>query len=712
MMTRFCVGTVFLCLATFWAVAGDDVVIADFEGRDYGDWKVSGKAFGKRPARGTLAKQMRVRGFKGEGLVNSYFGGDDSTGSLTSPPFRIERAYICFLIGGGKYPGETCVNLIIDGKTVRTATGLNGKPGGSEKLDWSFWDVSDYRDAEARIEIVDGRGGGLGHINVDHIVQSDEKPYRELERILRLTARYLNFPVKNGAEMRRITLQLGEESRYFDIELAEDAPDFWAFIDLAAYQGQEAVLGSKVGKDTSPTLLDSLVLAEAPQGMENLYREKHRPQFHFSSKRGWNNDPNGMVYSDGEYHLFYQHNPFGWRWGNMHWGHAVSTDLVHWKELPDALHPDALGTIYSGSAVVDHANTAGFQKADEAVIVAAYTSAGDHAPEPVPYTQSIAYSNDRGRSWTKYAGNPVLGHVAGANRDPKLLWHAPSRSWIMALYLDRNDFALYASPDLKTWEKTCDVVMPKTSECPDFFALGVDGDPGNTRWVFWGANGNYFIGSFDGRTFVPETEMQCVYSGGNAYAAQTFSDIPAEDGRRIQIAWLRQDTPEMPFNQMMSFPVELTLRSTESGVRMFAEPVRELALLEAESQTWTDEPLGADQNLLEAVQGELFRVQAEIEVDSASEIRFTLRGYDVRYQPKEQRLTVGESEAKLAPKDGVIQLEILVDRASIEVFADQGAAYFPMGHLFAGAETGLALSVDGGSAIARSLKVSTLSSAW
>ena len=264
--------------------------------------------------------------------------------------------------------------------------------------------------------------------------------------------------------------------------------------------------------------------------VDNLYQETYRPQFHFSAKENWLNDPNGLVYYKDEYHLFFQHNPTGIDWGNMTWGHAVSTDLLHWKQLPNAIEPDDLGTIFSGSAVVDWNNTSGFQTGTEKVLVAFYTSAGDYAAEKKAFTQSIAYSNDRGRTWTKYEGNPVIGHIEGHNRDPKVIWHEPTQRWVMALYLDGNKFALLGSTNLKEWAPLCEIEMPGVTECPDLFELPVDGNPENMKWVFWGGNGNYVIGSFDGTNFTKETEPLQSEWGRNGYAGQTWSDIPG--GRR------------------------------------------------------------------------------------------------------------------------------------------------------------------------------------
>ncbi len=199
--------------------------------------------------------------------------------------------------------------------------------------------------------------------------------------------------------------------------------------------------------------------------VSNLYNEKYRPQFHFTPRINWTNDPNGLVYYKGEYHLFFQHNPVGINWGNMTWGHAVSKDLMHWEQLDHAIEPDDLGTIFSGSAVVDWNNTSGFQMGKENVLVAFYTSAGEHAPVKVPFTQSIAYSNDRGRTWIKYEKNPVIGHIRAKNRDPKVVWYEPTKEWIMALYLDGNDFILLTSKNLKEWTKIQDIKFRIFSRC-------------------------------------------------------------------------------------------------------------------------------------------------------------------------------------------------------------------------------------------------------
>jgi fructan beta-fructosidase len=455
----------------------------------------------------------------------------------------------------------------------------------------------------------------------------------------------------------------------------------------------------------------SVVAAEPDSG--KLYNETYRPQFHFTPMKNWTNDPNGLVYYKGEYHLFFQHNPKGTNWGNMTWGHAVSTDLVHWKQLDHAIYPDDLGTIYSGSAAVDWNNTAGFQTGDEKVIVAFYTSAGEHAPKKVPYTQSIAYSNDRGRTWTKYEKNPIIGHIAGSNRDPKVIWHEPTKKWIMALFLDKEDYTLLSSTNLKEWTRICDIPPMGCGECPDIFELPIDGDEKNKTWVFWGGNGNYALGSFDGKTFKKESGAHLSKYGANDYAAQTFSDIPSDDGRRIQISWMRDGKyPNMPFNQQMSFPRVLTLRTTDQGVRLFMEPVKEIELLHEKEHVLSNVTLKPGENPLKDISGDLFHIVAEFEPGEAKTFGFDIRGHKVAYSVAEKTISALGKKAPLAVKDGKVTLELLVDRTSIEVFGNSGRIQMASCFLPKPANRKIGVFAEGGDAKIVSLKVYELKSAW
>ena len=446
---------------------------------------------------------------------------------------------------------------------------------------------------------------------------------------------------------------------------------------------------------------------------KRLYQETYRPQFHFTAKKNWLNDPNGLIYYNGEYHLFFQHNPSGIDWGNMTWGHAVSSDMVHWEQFPHAIEPDELGTIFSGSGVVDWDNTAGFQTGEENVLVVIYTSAGEFAPKETVYTQSIAYSNDSGRTWTKYENNPVLSNLTKGNRDPKVIWHNPTKKWVMALYLENNDFALFGSSNLKSWAKLSDVHLPDASECPDLFELPVDGNPDHTKWVFWGANGRHFIGTFDGEHFTAESDVLRTEHGANCYAAQTWSDIPSTDNRRLQIAWMSGGKyPDMPFNQQMTFPCELTLRTTDDGIRMFRKPVREIETIHKQRYSWNNQPLASTKNLLNNIEGELFDIRAEIKLGDASAVGFTVRGEDIHYVIDTQTLTCLEKSASLQPIDGRIELQILVDRSSIEVFANDGRLSMCSCFLPDTTNRSLRIFSSGGEARIISLDVYELQSAW
>lgn len=706
------------CLAVSLAGAErPDLVLADFEGPTYGEWKATGAAFGPGPAPGTLPGQMAVSGFKGQGLVNSFFGGDDTQGTLTSPPFTIERRFIGFLIGGGRDPEKLALQLVVDGRVVRSATGPNDRPGGSEALVPESWNVGEFAGRTALLRIVDQATGGWGHLNVDHIVQTDRQPpgwLANARRAFVVKHRYLNLPIKNGAPKRVVTAWVdGQVAVRNDIELADGAPDWWAPMDVAAWRDKTLVLEvDRLPEDS--TALSAIEPGDAILGAEDLYREPLRGQFHFSPRRGWNNDPNGLVFFNGEYHLFFQHNPYGWGWGNMHWGHAVSRDLVHWEELGDKLLPDELGPMFSGSAVVDVNNTSGLGRNGRPPLVLIYTAAGN------PTVQCLASSTD-GRHFTKYAGNPVLKQITAGNRDPKVLWHAPTERWVMVLYVEREQrhtIHFFTSPNLRDWMLASitegdPVGQPFLFECPDFFELPVDGDAANRKWVLTAADSEYAVGVFDGRQFTPEQRKLPGHRGRGFYAAQTYSDIPANDGRRIQIGWFQTETKGMPFNQSMTIPLELKLTATPDGPRMTFTPVRELEALRAKSHRFpspTLAPGGA--NPLVDVRAELVELRAEFVPGDAREVTFKVRGADIAYDPARQELSVNGHRAPAPLRGGRQRLTIFCDRTGLEVFASHGLTYMPMPFQPKGEVLDLAVEVRGAAVKFDSLEVHELKSAW
>lgn len=699
---RVCVAVVGLAARA----SSSDILVADFEGKDYGTWAATGEAFGPGPAQGTLPPQMEVSGFRGHGLANSFFNGDRTTGTLTSAEFTLERPFINFLIGGGGWSNRTCMNLVIDGKAVRTAVGPNVVPGGSEELAPATWDVRDVIGRKARIEIVDAATGGWGHINVDHIVQSERTPppapkLVTLERAMALDRPYLLFPVRNdgrkGRKPRAAVLVDGVPVREFDIDLA-DAPEWFAHLDVRAWQGRTAVVRVERVAEGSKAL-EKIALSDTLWQEAGIYREPLRGQLRFSSRRGWNNDPNGMVFADGEYHLYYQHNPYGWPWGNMHWGHAVSPDMVHWREEPIAIYPRQHGDwVFSGSAIVDGDNASGWKKGTNPLIVAAFTSTGRG--------ECIVYSNDRGRTFREFEGNPVVKHTG---RDPRLLWHAESKQWVMAVYteVEKERFiAFHTSPDLKTW--TYRSRIAGFFECPDLFPLAL----GDRRlWVLTAANSDYRLGAFDGAKFTPETPILKGHRGRGYYAAQTFSHEP--QGRVVQIGWFQTATPGMPFNQSMSLPNELRLAATAEGPRMTWMPATELESLRAATHRLGPVLLKeGDANPLEGVAAELVELRAEIEPGGAAEVTFALRGLTVVYETAKQELVVNGHRAPAPLRDGKLPLVVFVDRNGSEVYAAGGLTFIPMPFAPKAGDRALAVAVRGGAARLTVLDVHELCSIW
>jgi fructan beta-fructosidase len=535
------------------------------------------------------------------------------------------------------------------------------------------------------------------------------------KRELVATAHWLCFPVKTGAPKRPVTITSKGLADYrFEIELADGDADWWAPLDLSRWKGRSITVSANQLPEGSRALR-SLRLSDEIIGKETLYREPLRPQFHFSARRGWNNDPNGLAFYNGEYHLFFQHNPYGWDWGNMHWGHATSRDLVHWSEHGDVLFPDAMGPMFSGSAVVDWQNSSGLGARAKPPLVLIYTAAGN------PATQCLAFSVD-GREFTKYSGNPVLSQITEGNRDPKVFWHESTRRWVMVLYVGfpepakaegnqarRDTIHILSSPDLKNW-----TLMSKTEgfyECPDLFELDVEDDPAVRKWVLTAANSDYMVGTFDGARFTPETGRLKGNLGRGFYAAQTFSDCP--DDRRIQIGWLQAPSPGMPFNQAMTLPQALSLRSTSEGLRLARQPVEELNTLRLYSTRRGPLRLKeGDPNPFANAGGELLELRADFEPGDASEVSFTLRGIPIVYDPGKGELSLNGQRAPAPLRSGRQNLIVYADRTAFEVFADDRLVYVPMPVIPSSADTTVRVSARGGTVRFSTLDLHVLRSIW
>jgi fructan beta-fructosidase len=481
-----------------------------------------------------------------------------------------------------------------------------------------------------------------------------------------INKKYLNLPVSQKTDRAKMNFEVdGKPVLDFVIRLAPYIPDYWVFYDVSSYNGK--VL--KITYSGIPDGLSKIYQDDVISGQDSLYKESNRPQIHFTSRRGWNNDPNGLVYFEGEYHLFYQHNLFEAAWENMSWGHAVSKDLIHWEELPEAMFPDKLGAIFSGSAVIDYKNTSGFGKDGIPPMIAIYT-----ADSPDNERQCIAYSLDRGRTFTKYEGNPVIDSKARWNtkdlRDPAVFWYEPSQHWVMVLY-ERDGNSIYTSQNLKEWQYQSHTTG--FFECPQFFELAVDGNKNKKKWVMYGASGTYMIGSFDGKTFAPEAGKY-YYGNGALYAAQTYNNIPASDGRRIQIGWGRITHPGMPFKSMMLLPTELTLRTTKEGVRMFSAPIKEVdTILDKEFVFNGTDANKASEFLQQFNNAVSFRIKTTLKLSHSTNAGLNLYGqhllnYDMSYSQINGLFYSPEDRTSME-----INADIIIDKTSVEVFLDGGA---------------------------------------
>jgi len=591
----------------------DDLAIGKFGSTDYGDWKATGTAFRSGPATGELLTKLEIENAGDFPVVSSEVENDAPTGTLTSPQFKIARKYISFRIGGGDYERDTCVNLLINGKIMKSAVGWR-----SDRLVPTSWDVSRFHGQEAQVQIVDAASGDWGHINVAHIVQTDAP-----ERL----------PVTSGP----------------------------------------------------------------------LYHEALRPQFHFTARQwtmdrlnpgqkqeGWVNDLNGLIYYDGEYHLFAQ------RWAKC-WIHAVSRDLVHWTELEPAFWEEQSGSgDQSGTCVVDYQNTSGLSSdKSNPAMVAFY-------PRWNNRDQCIAYSLNHGRSWKHYEKNPVL---VFPERDPKVFWYAPSKHWVMMLYGNKQ-YHILTSPDLLSWKDEHHPI-DDSYECPDFFELPVDGDHGQMKWVLIQGNGKYSIGTFEGTEFKEETGRTPCDVGTNFYATQSWHNTDTGDGRRIQTAWMAGSSfPNMPFSQQISFPCELSLHSTPSGLRIFRKPIAEIASLHRTPDVWKNRTLKAGDTLPLEPSGQLYHILAEVSIPEGAKLSFNLCGVPVELTAK----TIASGTAPVASATQIKTVEILLDRGSVETYINQGEISNTRYVLPGG--NGLSVKAEGSPVTIQSLAVYPLNSIW
>lgn len=560
--------------------------------------------------------------------------------------------------------------------------------------------------------------------------------------------RYLMLPVQEANDDATLNLLVdGKIEKTIYVRLAKSKVDYLVPLDLSAYEGREVLLNivTSQGRATVREAKDDACWKNfsLTDSFDTANREKYRPAFHHTPEYGWMNDPNGMFYKDGEWHLYYQWNPYGSKWQNMTWGHSSSPDLVNWTHHPAAIEPNGLGSVFSGSSVVDSDNTAGFGKD---AVISLYTSAG------VSQIQSLAWSRDNGKTFTIYPGNPVLTLESEA-RDPNMFWHEPSGQWVLVLAhaLD-HEMLVFTSPDLKEWTRQSAFgsglgCQDGVWECPDLFKLDVPGS-NQSKWVlvcninpggpFGGSAAQYFIGDFDGKTFKADTDRngnvptKWMDYGKDHYATVSWSDAP--DNRRVVIGWMSNweyaaEVPTQQFRSANTLPREMKLfKGADGDLYLASAPASELLGLRgntvAESGKASLGKTGMNFILPAETEG-LCEITAQFEAGKKSKVEFTLSNsngekavmtYDAATRSMSfDRTGAGVSDfsqsfpaVTVAPtreNNGKIELRIFVDRSSVELFGNDGR--FVMTNLVFPTAPYLNLSVSApdGSAKLNSLKI-------
>lgn len=522
---------------------------------------------------------------------------------------------------------------------------------------------------------------------------------------LDVTEDYLLLPIQDDAPEGKICVVKDNEQKgtLMNVRLARERVDSYVPFALSAYKGQHISIEIQ-GVPETALCWKELKLSGS---FDMANKESFRPVYHHTPAYGWMNDPNGMFYKDGVYHLYFQYNPYGSVWGNMHWGHSTSTDLMHWKFEGCAIVPDAWGAIFSGSCVVDHENTAGFGK--EAV-VAFYTSAKS-TPWGDIQMQSMAYSLDNGKTFTKYEGNPILTSSEKDFRDPKVFWYAPGKHWVMILAVGQH-MEIYSSVNLKEWKKESEFGAMQGAhggvwECPDLVEIPVEGTR-EKKWVlicnlnpggpFGGSAAQYFVGSFDGKKFVNESPTQTKWMdwGKDNYATVTWNNAP--DGRCIALGWMSNwqyanNVPTRQYRSANTLARDLTLY--HEGQELYLKSTPSVEVKKARGKKVSIPSFRVSEkheivNLFEDNQG-AYEVEIVIQNTGASKIAFCLlndKGEKVSmyYDLNRKQFVMDRSESgkvdfskdfpavTVAPVnvDKELTLRLFVDRSSIEAFGEDG----------------------------------------
>ncbi len=480
-----------------------------------------------------------------------------------------------------------------------------------------------------------------------------------------LHARYMILPIRQDAPRTRICFYENDILLWdFDAPIDTASPDRYTYMDILHLVGKTVTITSESNIEPHFDFCREI----PPEAGKN---QPYRPLVHFTARIGWTNDPNGLVYVNGLYHMFFQHNPADSQWGNMTWGHAISKDLIHWEQLDAALIPDELGTMFSGSGIVDHRNVSGLGTHDNPPVLFYYTAAGGCSllSAGKPASQCLAYSTDGGMTLQKYAGNPVIPHIIGGNRDPKVIWCEELNCYLLALYMDGNDYAIFTSEDLLAFHELQRFPLSEDAECPDIYPLPVENEPGVCKWIFSGASDRYMIGDFSTGRFLPIQDTYPYAFGRDkfSYAAQTFSHTEA---RRIKIAWNRFHAPNACFNSQMGIPTEVSLSRVGDVYRLRTNPCREFHTLH---DIHTEHAVTGSSFCLPLTE-KAYDLTLSIE-RACPDLQLRFLGYTFVIQPSANMLSFGRDTMPLSYSDEPIRIRIIADVLGCELFADRGLIY-------------------------------------
>ncbi len=479
--------------------------------------------------------------------------------------------------------------------------------------------------------------------------------------------KYLVFPTSTNAMTKNISFSDKDGNCVFDIDIKLDYETGTrdVYIDMQRFVGQTL--------DVSVHPQMKLDIRQKDRKPLERFGQKLRPKYHFTSPEGWINDPNGLVFADGLYHLFYQLNPADVNWGNMHWGYAVSKNLVDWEYRPIALFPDKMGTMFSGGAFADTDNILGEKTSERTPIVLYYTAAGSKskASEGQPFTQCMAISTDGGETFRKYSGNPIIAHIDDANRDPKVVYSEILGLYVMSLYLVQDRYLIFTSKNLKDWERVCEVKLPEDDECPAFFPMKNSNDV--EKWILMGAHDRYLVGSFDGKSFVPENKesYKYNYTPETSYAAQKFENT---GDRIVRFSWIKPNFAGhgVHFNGAMSVPQELKLVTTDDGDRLFIAPAEEVSKLHRKKE----KVLFSGKELIRELPSIALDINLTFDRNNASCAEISLFGLKFNMDFENGTFSDSKECIKLTPcDDGKYRIRLLCDTCGIEAYLSDGRHY-------------------------------------